>query len=347
VATDNVIPAHLLGNMWSDSWGSIFPVLAAGAGAEGVDLTSILRAKRVDQVAMVRFGERFFTSLGFDPLPATFWDRSLFTNPTDRDVMCHPTAWDIDAHDDLRISMCIEINAEDFTTVHHELGHNMYFRAYRNQPYLYRDGANDGFHEAIGDAITLSMTPRYLVGVGLLDEEPLDGQDVPLLLRTALERVPYLAFAMTLETWRWDVFSGEIKPADYNAAWWDLARTYQGIAPPVPRSESDFDPAAKYHVAANMPVAPYFIALILQFQFHRAFARASGFAGPLHRFSVHGDRSAGKKLGAMLAMGRSRPWPDALVALTGEREMDATALLEYFAPLQRWLDEQNGGQAVR
>ena len=344
MATDGLIPAHLLGNMWSHDWGNIYPLLAAGDGAEGVDLTSLLRGRGVDQVGMVRFGERFFTSLGFDPLPATFWDRSLFTKPSDREVVCHPSAWDIDADDDLRIKMCIEITGDDFITIHHELGHNFYQRAYRNQPFLFRDGANDGFHEAIGDAITLSMTPRYLVEVGLLDQEPADGRDVPALLRTALERVPYLPFALATDKWRWKVFAGEITPEDYNGAWWDLARRYQGIAPPVPRSESDFDPAAKYHVAANVPLVPYFIAVILQFQFHRAFARQSGYVGPLHQYSVHGDKAAGRKLGAMLAMGRSQPWPDALSALTGEREMDATALLEYFAPLKLWLDEQNRGQ---
>lgn len=346
VAPDGLIPAHLLGNLWSHDWGNVYPLLASGGAAEGVDLTTLLRAKGVDPVAMVRFGERFFTSLGFDPLPATFWDRSLFTKPLDREVICHPSAWDIDADEDLRIKMCIEITGEDFITVHHELGHNVYARAYRNQPFLYRDGANDGFHEAIGDAIALSMTPGYLVEVGLLDQEPADGQDVPVLLRTALDRVPYMPFAVIVDKWRWKVFSGEITPADYNAAWWDLAGTYQGIAPPVQRSESDFDPAAKYHVTANVPVAPYFIAVILQFQFHRAFARGSGYTGPLHRYSVHGDKAAGRKLGDMLAMGRSKPWPDALFALTGEREMDATALLEYFAPLQQWLDEQNSGQTV-
>jgi peptidyl-dipeptidase A len=346
VTAEGLIPAHLLGNMWSHDWGNVYPLLVVEGGAGGVDLTSMLRARGVDQVEMVRFGERFFTSLGFDPLPATFWDRSVFTKPVDREVICHPSAWDIDADEDLRIKMCIEITGEDFITVHHELGHNFYARAYRNQPFLYRDGANDGFHEAIGDAITLSMTPRYLVEVGLLDQEPADGQDVRVLLRTALDRVPYLPFALLVDKWRWKVFSGEITPEDYNGAWWDLVRTYQGIVPPVPRAESDFDPAAKYHVAANVPLVPYFIAVILQFQFHRAFARQSGYVGPLHRYSVHGDKAAGRKLGAMLAMGRSQPWPDALFALTGEREMDATALLEYFAPLRLWLDEQNSGQTV-
>jgi peptidyl-dipeptidase A len=343
---DGLIPAHLLGNMWSHDWGNVFPLIANPGDAAAGDLTARLRARGLSEVDLVRIAERFFTSLGFEPMPATFWDRSLFTKPADREVMCHPTAWDIDADEDLRISYCLEVTGEHFLTLHHELGHAIYYRAYRHQPFLYREGANDGFHEAIGDAITLSMTPRYLVEAGILVEEPPSRDDVPLLLRTALDRFPYMAFAMALETWRWKVFAGEIAPANYTAAWWDLAKAYQGIAPPIPRSESDFDPAAKYHVAANVSVMPYFIALILQFQFHRAFARAAGFTGPLHRFSIHGDTAAGRKLGEMLAMGRSRPWPDALEALTGEREMDATALLEYFAPLQRWLDEQNSRRSA-
>ena len=340
-SADGLIPAHLLGNMWSHDWGNVFPLLADERDPGAVDLTSLLRARGLDEIGLVRIAERFFTSLGFEPMPRTFWERSMFTKPSDREVLCHPSAWDIDAEDDVRISYCMEITGEHFMTIHHELGHTVYYRAYRHQPFLYREGANDGFHEAIGDAITLSMTPRYLVEAGILDAEPVGADDVPMLLRTALDRLPYMAFAMAVETWRWKVFAGEITPADYNAAWWDLATRYQGIAPPIPRTEADFDPAAKYHVAANGPVMPYFIAMVLQFQFHRSFARASGFTGPLHRYSVHGDRTAGRKLAAMLAMGRSRPWPDALFALTGEREMDATALLEYFAPLQRWLDEQN------
>ena len=346
VNADGLIPAHLLGNMWSHDWGYAYPLLGVGGDAGGPDLTSLLRAKGVDTLGMVRFAERFFTSIGFDPLPASFWDRSMFTQPVDRDVICHPTSWAIDRDMDVRMSYCIEITGDAFFTIHHELGHAFYDLAYRDQPFLYRDGANEGFHEAIGDAITLSMTPRYLVEAGILAEEPAVDGDVPLLLRTALDRVPYPAFGMTVDRWRWKVFSGEIRPADYNAAWWDLARRYQGIAPPVPRSEADFDAVAKYHVAANVPTIPYFIAAILQFQFHRAFARNAGFTGPLHRFSVHGDTAAGRKLADMLALGRSRPWPDALEALTGEREMDAGALLEYFAPLKAWLDEQNRGERV-
>ena len=344
VPADGPIPAHLLGNMWSQSWENVYPLVAPPDQGGDVDVTALLRAKQVDAKEMVRYGERFFTSLGFEPLPATFWERSLFTKPADRDVVCHASAWDVDQDQDLRIKMCIEITGEDFVTVHHELGHNFYQRAYRTLPFLYRNSANDGFHEAIGDAVALSVTPRYLVQVGLLDKEPASGTALPLLMRRALEKIAFLPFGLLVDQWRWKVFSGEIGPQDYNASWWELVRKYQGVAAPVPRGEKDFDPGAKYHVAGNVPYTRYFLAAILQFQFHRALCEAAGHKGPLHECSIYGNKEVGARLERMLAMGMSKPWPDALEALTGERRMDASAILDYFAPLKTWLDQQNKGQ---
>jgi peptidyl-dipeptidase A len=346
VPPDGAIPAHLLGNMWAQSWSNIAALVGPERSDPGYDLTELLKARNVDELEMVRYGERFFTSLGFEPLPQTFWERSLFKKPRDRDVVCHASAWDVDADQDLRIKMCIEINAEDFVTVHHELGHNFYQRAYRTQPTFFRGSANDGFHEAIGDAVALSVTPDYLVKVGLLDKKPASGADLALLLRMALDKVAFLPFGLLIDQWRWKVFSGEVRPSDYNAAWWELRRRYQGVAPPLPRSEADFDPGAKYHVPANTPYTRYFLAHILQFQFHRALCREAGWQGPIHECSIYGDKRAGEKLRRMLELGQSRPWPDALEALTGERRMDAGALLDYFAPLRRWLDEQNRGRKV-
>jgi len=343
VPSDGPIPAHLLGNMWAQAWGNIYPLLGVSADP-GYDLTALLKAKKVDEREMVRYAERFFTSLGFEPLPPSFWERSLFVKPRDREVVCHASAWDVDNDEDLRIKMCIEITGEDFVVVHHELGHNFYQRAYRRQPFLYREGAHDGFHEAIGDAVALSVTPGYLVQVGLLDRVPDRSRDVGLLMKLALDKVAFLPFGLLIDQWRWKVFSGEIPPARYNGSWWELREKYQGVAPPLPRTEGDFDPGAKYHVPANVPYTRYFLAHILQFQFHRALCRAAGYEGPLHLCSVYGSEAAGKKLQAMLEMGQSRPWPDALFALTGERTMDASALLEYFAPLQEWLEEQNRGR---
>ena len=345
VPGDAPIPAHLLGNMWSQSWVNIFPLVAPPGADPGIDVTELLRAKNVTPIEMVKYGERFFTSLGFEPLPKTFWERSLFVKPKDREVVCHPSAWNLDQVDDLRIKMCIEINGVDFSTIHHELGHNFYQRAYNGQPPLYRGSANDGFHEAIGDAIALSVTPSYLEKVDLLDGKP-QSDDITLLMQMALDKIAFLPFGLLIDQWRWKVFSGEIRPADYNEAWWELRKKYQGIAPPVARTEKDFDPGAKYHIAANVPYTRYFLSYILQFQFHRALCSDVGFEGPLYRCSIYGNEEAGRKLNAMLQMGQSRPWPEALEAMTGSRQLDATAILDYFAPLADWLDEQNRGQKV-
>ncbi len=345
VPADGPIPAHVLGNMWAQTWNNVYPLVAPAGADPGFDLTERLEQAGLDEREMVRYGERFFTSLGFEPLPETFWERSQFTQPRDRDVVCHASAWNIDMVDDLRIKMCIEINAEDFSTIHHELGHNFYQRAYNRQPPLFRGSANDGFHEGIGDTIALSVTPGYLVDIGLLDEAPDASKDIGVLLGMALDKVAFLPFGLLVDQWRWQVFSGEIGPESYNRAWWELRNRYQGIAPPTARTEAHFDPGAKYHVPANTPYTRYFLAHILQFQFHRALCRAAGIEGPLHRCSIYGSKEAGSRLIEMLEMGQSRPWPDALEKISGEREMDATAILDYFAPLQAFLDEQNASRA--
>lgn len=341
VSEDRPIPAHLLGNMWAQTWGNIYPLLAPANADRGYDLTQILKSKNTDAKQMVRYGEGFFTSVGFDPLPSTFWERSLFTKPADREVVCHASAWDLDYEKDVRLKMCIQINEEDFSVVHHELGHNYYQMAYDKQPFLFRDGAIDAFHEAIGDTVALSVTPAYLKQLGFIDKVPDQSADIGFLLNRALDRVAFLPFGYLVDQWRWKVFSNEVKPDGYNKAWWELREKYQGVAPPVPRTEQDFDPGAKYHVPANTPYARYFLAAILQFQFHRALCREAGFSGPLYQCSIYGNKQAGEKLKAMLAMGTSQPWPAALKAMTGEDKMDATAIIDYFAPLKTWLDEQN------
>jgi peptidyl-dipeptidase A len=343
VPLDAPIPAHLLGNMWAQQWGNIFELVAPANADPGYDLTALLQAEGYDALRMVSSGEGFFNSLGFAPLPDTFWERSLFTKPRDREVVCHASAWDVDEVDDLRIKMCIEINAEDFRTIHHELGHNYYQRAYNRQPYTFRGSANDGFHEAIGDAIALSVTPAYLMEIGLLEREPDMTKDIGLLLRAALDKVAFLPFGLLVDQWRWGVFSGEIPSDAYNAGWWALREQYQGVRAPVERPEDLFDPGAKYHIPGNTPYSRYFLAHILQFQFQRAMCDIASYEGPLNRCTIYGSAEAGRRLNEMLEMGLSRPWPDALEALTGSREIDATAILEYFAPLRAWLDEQNRG----
>jgi peptidyl-dipeptidase A len=346
VPANGPIPAHLLGNIWAQDWSNIDPLVAPAHADAGYSLTDILKKRNMSAVEMVRTGERFYTSLGFDPLPKTFWERSLLVRPRDREVVCHASAWDIDYVSDVRIKMCIESNAEDFTTIHHELGHNFYQRAYKDQPVLFRDSANDGFHEAIGDTIALSVTPEYLVKIGLLAKAPDPSRDLGLLMSRALEKIAFLPFGLLIDQWRWKVFAGEIAPADFNAAWWNLRLKYQGIAPPSPRGEEFFDPGAKYHVPDNTPYTRYFLADILQFQFHRALTRTAGCTLPLNRCSIYESKDAGGRLNAMLSMGQSRPWPEALETLTGAKQMDATAILDYFAPLSKWLDEQLVGKRV-
>ena len=341
------IRADLLGNMWAQEWGNIYDVVApAGSGDLGYDVGELLKAKNYDPVRMVRQGEQFYSSLGFAPLPETFWQRSQIVKPADREVICHASAWDIDNKDDIRIKMCTKVNADDFTTIHHELGHNYYQRAYKDQPYLFRNGANDGFHEAIGDFVALSITPDYLVKIDLLApaQVPSADKDIGLLLRQAMDKVAFLPFGLLMDKWRWGVFSGEIAPGQYQAAWDRLRLQYQGIKAPVARDETKFDPGAKYHIPASTPYARYFLARVLQFQFYEAACRQAGWKGPLHRCSFYGDKAVGQRLNAMLEMGQSKPWPDALQAMTGTREMSGRALVNYFGPLKTWLDRQNKGK---
>ncbi len=341
VSLNGPIPAHLLGNMWAQSWENIYDDVAPQTDTPAIDLTKRLTIKGYDEKAMVRTAESFFKSLGFDPLPDTFWTRSLFTKPRDRDVQCHASAWDLSTTD-YRIKMCIKKTGEDFSVIHHELGHNFYQRAYNlKQDFLYRNSANDGFHEAIGDTIALSITPKYLKEIGLIDEEPDASGDLPFLMKKALAGVSFLPFGLMVDKWRWGVFNGDIPTDQYNKGWWDLREKYQGVKAPVERTEKDFDPGAKYHVPGNTPYSRYFLARILQFQFHRELCKISGNKGPLHRCSIYGNKEAGAKLIAMLEMGASKPWQDALEAMTGQREVDATAIIDYFAPLKIWLDEQN------
>jgi peptidyl-dipeptidase A len=341
VPANGPIPAHLLGNLWSQEWNNVYSLMDSPKPPQSYDLTKILQHRHTDAKGMARYGEGFFTSLGFAPLPPTFWERSLFTKPADRDVVCHASAWDVDSKDDLRIKMCIQVTEEDFRTIHHELGHNFYQRAYNTQPPLFQNSANDGFHEAVGDTIALSVTPDYLKQIALIDAVPPASGDIDYLLQQALEKVAFLPFGLLVDKWRWEVFAGQVTPESYNKAWWELRKQYQGIAPPVARTEADFDPGAKYHVAGNVPYMRYFLARILQFQFQRALCREAGYSGPLHRCSIYGNKAAGEKLNKMLAMGQSKPWQEALEALTGAKQMDASALADYFAPLKTWLDEQN------
>lgn len=341
------IRADLTGNMWAQAWGNIYDIAAPqGVAGPGYDLTQSLEAKGYDATKMMKTGEGFYTSMGMAPLPDTFWKRSMITRPRDREVVCHASAWDVDNDQDIRVKMCTRVNADDFYTVHHELGHNFYQRAYAGQPYLFRGGANDGFHEAIGDFVGLSaLTPTYLKQIGVIDTAPGADADIPYLLKMAMDKIAFLPFGLLVDKWRWQVFSGQVDPAHYNDAWWKLRTQYQGVAPPGPRPADAFDPGAKFHVADSTPYTRYFLAQVYQFQFYRAACRQAGWKGPLNRCSVYGDKAVGEKFQKMLAMGQSKPWPEALEAFTGEKDLDASAIADYFAPLNAWLIKQNKGQS--
>lgn len=371
---DGKIPAHLTGNMWAQQWGNIWDLLEPYPGVGSLDVGARLKAMRdgernqrlanisgsptaaqlveIERQAdiaiaerMTRRAEDFYTSLGMPSLPETFYQRSQLVKPRDRDVVCHASAWDLNFKGDVRIKQCIEPTADEFTTVYHELGHIYYYLAYNDLPPLFQSGAHDGFHEAIGDTIVLAMTPQYLAEIDLVDQ-PSQSQEALIngQLRMALEKVAFLPFSVLIDRWRWGVFDGSITPENYNKAWWDLREKYQGVAAPVERSEELFDPGAKYHVPGNTPYTRYFLSHILQFQFYRALCEASGHDGPLHACSYYGNAQAGEKFWAMLGKGQSQPWPQTLKELTGKEEMDATAILDYFAPLKEWLDQQNAGR---
>jgi peptidyl-dipeptidase A len=342
VPLDGPIPAHLLGNMWAQTWDNIYDLLEPYPSVADVDVDKTLKQENYTPQQMVKSAEQFYVSLGFEPLPETFWERSMFSKPADREVICHASAWGLDGGNDLRIKMCIKQTYEELRVIYHELGHNFYQRAYRDQPPLFQGGAHGGFHEAIGDTVTLSMTPDYLHEVGLVE----DAEDsyeaiINRQMQRALAGIAVLPWAKLVDEWRWGVFSGEITPENYNKAWWELRTRYQGVAAPIERTEADFDPGAKYHIPGNVSYTRYFLARILQFQFQRALCDEAGYDGPLHACSAYNSKEAGAKLQAMLAAGSSQPWQDTLEKLTGTREMDASAIIDYFEPLMGWLKEQN------
>ena len=339
------IPAHLLGNMWAQQWDAVYDLLEPYPGVSPLNVDAGLVSQGYDAVKMTKSAEAFYQSIAFPALPQTFWERSMLTQPRDRDVQCHASAWHMDGKEDVRIKQCIRPTYEELRTIYHELGHVYYYLWYQDQPYLFQNGAHDGFHEAVGDTVNLSMTPAYLAQVGLVPAaKPSREAVINQQMKMALEKIAFLPFGKLIDEWRWQVFSGEVTPQDYNAAWWKLREQYQGVAAPVARTEADFDPGAKYHVPGNVPYTRYFLSFIIQFQFQKALCDAAGFKGPLSECSIYGNEAAGRKFGAMLAKGASQPWQDTLYELAGTRQMDASAILEYFAPLRGWLKEQNKGQ---
>ena len=375
VPENGLIPAHLLGNMWAQQWSNLYALVEPYPGQSDLDVSSALRVQRDNEYTklraafkgrpgpvdlaelerkadaaqaqnMTRIAEDFYVSLGFPKLPDSFWKNSLLVQPRDRDVVCHASAWDMNLKGDVRIKQCIEPTEEQLTTIHHELGHIYYYLSYNSLPPIFQSGAHDGFHEAIGDTITLSLTPDHLKKIGLVSNVQVnDKATINTQMKLALDKIVFLPWGKLVDQWRWKVFSGAITPEQYNAGWWALREQYQGVSPPNTRSEADFDPGAKYHIPGNTPYTRYFLSFILQFQFQKALCDASGFKGPLHECDTYGNAEAGKRFIEMLRLGASQPWPDTLEKLTGTRSMDASAITEYFAPLIAHLKQQNEGRS--
>ncbi len=346
VSDSGPLPVHLLGNMWGQTWSNIYDIIyTEGSKSNSVNVTRIIEEKSLNEIEMVEYAEDFFLSIGFKPLPDTFWERSLFVKPSDRSVVCHASAWNLDpANNDLRIKMCIQKNEEDFITIHHELGHIFYYQAYNHLPYLFQGGANDGFHEAFGDLLTLSITPDYLMNIDFIseDEATIAKEDpIGLLMKQALEGVVVIPWALMLDKWRSGVFNGEIDESNLNSSWWNLREQYQGISTSSERSEEYFDPGAKYHIPGNTPYTRYYLARIMQYQFHEALCKEMGFDGPLHECSIYGSKTAGEKIISTMALGESQPWQDTFENLTGSRQLSGKSILNYYAPLKDWLDDQN------
>ena len=352
VSKKGSMPAHVLGNMWGQSWANIYDLVYTPdnpTADTNIDLTKILEEKDIGEIEMVEIAENFFLSLGFEPLPKTFWERSLFIKPQDHNVVCHASAWDLDSDaNDLRVKMCIERNAEDFSTIHHELGHIFYYQAYSQQPSIFQGGANDGFHEAVGDLLTLSITPDYYHKIGMITEaEAINAKSDPisLLMQQALDGVVSVPWTLMLDKWRAGVFSGETSEAELNNSWWELREYYQGIKAPRERDADAFDPGAKYHIPGNTPYTRYYLAKILQYQFHESLCNQIGFEGPLHECSIYNNELAVEQLRAMLSLGQSQEWQVALEALTGTRTLSGKSMLNYYKPLKDWLDLQNASRS--
>ena len=340
------LPVHMLGNMWGQSWSNIYDlVYEEKPDSKYIDVTKIINEKSLSEIEMVEYAEDFFISMGFKPLPKTFWERSLFVKPRDRSVVCHASAWNLDpVNNDLRIKMCIEKNEEDFITIHHELGHIFYYQAYNHIPTVFQAGANDGFHEAFGDLLTLSITPDYLVDIGFISKDDADEakQDpIGLLMKQALDGVVIVPWALMLDKWRSGVFDGDIDKSNLNSSWWSLREEYQGINTSYERSENYFDPGAKYHIPGNTPYTRYYLASIMQYQFHEALCNLIDYDGYLHECSIYGNKEAGDRIITTMAMGQSLPWQDAFENLTGTRQLSGKSIMNYYAPLKEWLDEEN------
>uniref|UniRef100_A0A8C1ZDQ6 Angiotensin-converting enzyme n=1 Tax=Cyprinus carpio TaxID=7962 RepID=A0A8C1ZDQ6_CYPCA len=344
IASDACLPAHLLGDMWGRFWTNLYPLMIPYPEKPDIDVSSEMVAQGWDELRLFKEAEKFFMSVNMSAMFDNFWTNSMFIKPEGRDVVCHPTAWDMGNREDFRIKMCTKVNMDDFLTVHHEMGHNQYQMAYRHQSYLLRDGANEGFHEAVGEIMSLSAaTPSHLQSLGLLPPDFIQDYetDINFLMKQALTIVATLPFTYMLEEWRWQVFKEIIPKDEWMLRWWQMKRDLVGVGEAVPRDESYCDPPALFHVSGDYSFIRYFTRTIYQFQFQEALCEAAGHTGPLYKCDITNSTKAGNKLRHMLELGRSMSWTRALEDVAGTTKMDSQPLLHYFSTLMEWLKEEN------
>ncbi|UYV73685.1 hypothetical protein LAZ67_11000346 [Cordylochernes scorpioides] len=291
------------------------------------------------------FGE-LFTSMGMKRMTPEFLHYSVLEKQEAEAMKCYTLAGTMCAEDDFCLLHCTVPTQEDLALVHHMMGNIQYFQHYANQPFALQWGANPSFHEAIGEVMELSVvTPTHLHKIGFLDKVENDTDEINFLMFMALEKIAFLPFSYLIDLWRWDVFRGSVNKL--NDRWWQLRLQYQGLCPPVRRSETDFDPGAKNHVPGDTPQIRHFFSYILQFQLQELLCREAGHVGPLHTCDIYGSHAAGDKLAGLLRLGSSMPWQDALARMTGgSGKLDARPLLNYFAPLRRHIRESLGNSTV-
>jgi peptidyl-dipeptidase A len=339
-----LIPAHWITNRWSQEWSGI---------AEGtVDLDPLFKGKKPEWI--VKSAEKFWVSLGFDQLPQSFWDKSdLYPVPAGgkRKKNAHASCWHIDLDRDVRSLMSVEANAQWFRTAHHELGHGYYFFAYARPevPPILRQGANRAFHEAMGDLAAIAASqPVYLKAVGVLPEST-KVDDRAALLDEALESaIPFIQWsAGTMAHWERDFYSANLPPEEIQSRWWKYVAEFQGVEPPSNRNgmNDHCDACSKTHIN-DLPAQYYNYALstVIKYQMHDHICKKILKQDP-HSCNYYGHKEVGDFLKSIMKQGALRPWRDVLKEATGE-PLSTRALVEYFKPLDPWLDQELKGQAV-
>jgi peptidyl-dipeptidase A len=335
------IPAHWINNRWAQEWEGL---------VEAANVDKFFEGRQPEWI--IKTAEQFYTGLGFTPLPKTFWEKSdLYPLPADskRKKNTHASCWHIDLENDIRSLQSIEPNSRWFFTAHHELGHGYYFKAYTRPevPPLLRNGAAPGFHEGIGELISLASSQvPYLQARGILPKD-FKPDLTAFLLDDALARaIPFIFFSCgSMPHWEADIYARNLPPEQWNARWWKYVSDFQGVEPPSPRGEEFCDAATKTHINDNPAYYyNYAFATVFKFQLHDYIARKI-LKQPPQSCNYADNKEVGRWLENILKKGSTEDWRKVLKEATGE-DISTRAMAEYFKPLQTWLEEQNKGRQI-